>query len=60
MLQVMLEDTADKTRDLQARTDLTHNKVIAMIEDLNSCKKYGIMLCLFVTFLILLLLVVYT
>ena len=58
--QVMLDDVHDKTKDLRARTDLTHNKVIDMIEDLNSCKKYGLMLCLFVTFLILLFLVVYT
>jgi len=56
----MLDDVNDKTIDLRARTDLTHNKVIALIEDLSSCKKYWCMLFLFSLFLILTILVVYT
>ena len=47
-------------RDLRARTDVSHNKVVDLIESLNSNWKYCIMLCLFVTFLILLFLTVYT
>ena len=57
---VMLEDVNDKTGSLKKRTDLSHQKVIDMIENMNSCRKYGLMLFLFVLFLILLFVTIYT
>jgi hypothetical protein len=57
---VMLDDVNAKTGDLNMRTEMSHDKVLGLIEDMSSCKKYYIMACLLVTFIILLFLTIYT